>query len=78
MDAQTAFMAAPLPEHQTAVVRPPQIWVELGTADPGTRWLCHMAIYGLRVSPPESGAKPETQNSGPPGGAMEAVSAMCG
>ena len=51
MDAKSAFMTAKLPSHMKVVVRPPQIWVDLGVVEPGTLWVAHRAIYGLRQSP---------------------------
>ena len=51
MDVKSAFMTAKLPSHMKVVVRPPQIWVDLGVVEPGTLWVAHRAIYGLRQSP---------------------------
>ena len=33
------------------VVRPPQIWVELGVIPAGTLWTLKRAVFGLRIAP---------------------------
>ena len=51
MDVKSAFMTADLPPDQLVIVRPPQLWVDLGFIKPGTLWPVKKAIYGLRESP---------------------------
>ena len=51
MDVKHAFMTEDIPKDMLIVVRPLQIWVDLGLVKPGTLWICLRAIYGLRQSP---------------------------
>ena len=51
LDVKGAFMYAPLPDDMLVVVRPPQIWVELGVIQAGTLWTLRKAVYGLRKAP---------------------------
>eukprot|EP00971_Amphidinium_carterae_P349112 6490851-Amphidinium_carterae.1 len=47
LDHTGAFLNALLPEGRVIVLRPPQVFVQLGI----TFWQLHRAIYGLRESP---------------------------
>ena len=51
LDVKGAFMYAPLPEDLLVVVRPPQIWVQLGVIPADTLWTLRRAVYGLRCAP---------------------------
>ena len=57
LDVKGAFMHAPLPDGMLVVVRPPQIWIELGVVPPDTLWTLQRAVYGLRCAPRAWGAE---------------------
>ncbi|CAE7201986.1 putative transposon protein [Symbiodinium microadriaticum] len=51
-DIRTAFLLAPLRQHQKrTVLRPPSVLVQAGFAAPGEYWEITGALYGLQTSP---------------------------